>query len=112
MATSIDSRMLSRAGKASSSNFRILKHRDSITQGKHETKVVKYQIPHSNNKKRKLLEILTLADIETQKIEQVKYTQQSSIPSEVLNSEFRTGKTYAFASQSRVQFYDAIVMFS
>lgn len=111
MAASIDSRMLSRAGRASSSNFKILKHRERITQGNQEKKVVKHWIPHSYSKQAKLLEILTLADTETQKIEQVKYIQQNSTKNEALSSDFRTGKTYSFASQSRVQFYDAIVMF-
>lgn len=116
MATLIDSKMISRAGRASSTNFRILQHKERIAMGKTEKLIVKDWIPtviymQKLSKHKKLLEILTLAEIETQKLEENK-AASLNIQNEAMKSEARTANTSSFMSQSRVQFYEAIVRYS
>lgn len=116
MATLIDSKMLSRAGRASSTNFRILRHKERIALGKTEKLIVKDWIPTVMNMQKpsqhkKLLEILTLAEIETQKLEENK-AANLSMQTEAMKYEFRTGHTSSFVSQSRVQFYESMVTYS
>jgi hypothetical protein len=116
MATLIDSKMLSRAGRASSTNFRILQHKEKIAMGKTEKLIVKDWFPtvismQKPSQHKKLLEILALAEIETQKLEENK-TANVSIQSEAMKSDVSTSKTSSFVSQSRVQFYESIVRYS
>ncbi len=82
MATLIDSKMLSRAGRASSTNFRILQHKEKIAMGKTEKLIVKDWFP------------------------------TVSIQSETMKSDVRTSKTSSFVCQSRVQFYESMVRYS